>query len=99
MHYMNMCVCIYVYLYIYNIYTTHSINILREGHKSPVQEGFLKNSAADILPASRFLGGLYTFCNFVNDIFFNVSLDDTLKYLHILQIKNDQILPKNVRLK
>ena len=51
------------------------INILRVGDKSSVQRGFFKNSACDILPASRFLGRLYIFYNFVNYIFFNVSLD------------------------
>ena len=57
-------------------YTGLSINILCVGNKSLVQ-GFSKDSAGDILPASRLLGGLYTFCTFVNYIFFNVSLDDT----------------------
>ena len=41
------------------------INILCAGHKSLVQECFFKNSAADLLPALRFLDGLYNFCNFV----------------------------------
>ena len=45
-----------------------SMNILRAGDKSPVQRGFFKNSAGDLLPAIRFLAGL---CNFCNYIFFN----------------------------
>ena len=42
-----------------------SMNILHAGDKSPVQERFFKNSTGDLLPALRFLGGLYNFCNFV----------------------------------
>ena len=45
-----------------------SMNILREGDKSPAQRGFFKISAGDLLPALRFLGGL---CNFCNYTFFN----------------------------
>ena len=56
-------------------YAGLSINILCAGNKLPVQEVFSK--IGDILPASRFLGGLYTFCNVVNYIFFDVRLDDT----------------------
>ena len=41
------------------------MNILCAGDKSPVQRGFSKNDAGDLLPALRFLGGLYNFCNFV----------------------------------
>ena len=41
------------------------MNILRAGNKSPMEKGFFKNSAGDLLPALRFLGGLYNFCNFV----------------------------------
>ena len=41
------------------------VNILCAGDKSPVQEGFFKNSTGNLLPALRFLGGLYNFCNFV----------------------------------
>ena len=53
-----------------------SINILLTGQKSPKQADFFKNSAANISPASRFLGRLYTFCNFANYTFFNVSIND-----------------------
>ena len=35
------------------------------GNKLPVERGFFKNSAGDLLPALRFLGGLYNFCNFI----------------------------------
>ena len=42
-----------------------STNILRTGNKSPVQRGFFKNRMGNLLPALRFLGGLYSFCNFV----------------------------------
>ena len=42
-----------------------SMNISSECNKSPVQRGFFKNSTGDLLPALRFLGGLYKFCNFV----------------------------------
>ena len=45
-------------------YSGLSMNILRVGDQSPVQRGFFKNSAGDLLPALRFLGGLYNFCNF-----------------------------------
>ena len=41
------------------------MNILHAGNRSPMQECFLKNSMNDLLPALRFLGGLYNFCNFV----------------------------------
>ena len=42
-----------------------SMNILRAGDKSPVQKRFFENSGGDVLPALRFLGGLYNFCNYV----------------------------------
>ena len=42
-----------------------STNILRTGNKSPVQRGFFKNRMGNLLPALRFLGGMYNFCNFV----------------------------------
>ena len=42
-----------------------SMNILCAGDKSPMQRGFFKNNAGDLLPALRFLGGLYNFCNYV----------------------------------
>ena len=42
-----------------------SMNILPMDNKSPVQECFFKNSAGNLLPALRFLGGLYNFYNFV----------------------------------
>ena len=45
--------------------TNLSMNNMGAGNKSPVQRGFFKNSAGDLLPASRFLGRLYNFCNFV----------------------------------
>ena len=41
------------------------MNILRAGDKSLMQRDFFKNSAGDLLPAIRFLDGLYNFCNFV----------------------------------
>ena len=41
------------------------MNILHVGNKSPMQRGFFKKSAGDLLPAQGFLGGLYYFCNFV----------------------------------
>ena len=40
------------------------MNILRMGDKSSKQRGFRKNGAGDLLPAVRFLGRLYNFCNF-----------------------------------
>ena len=42
-----------------------SMDILRGGYKLPVQRGFSKNGAGNLLPALRFLGRLYNFCNFV----------------------------------
>ena len=59
------------------VVTGLSINILCAGDRSPVQGVFSKDSAGNILPTSRFVDELYTFCTFVNYIFFNVSLDDT----------------------
>ena len=41
------------------------MNILGAGNKSPVQKDFFKNGTSNLLPALRFLGGLYNFCNFV----------------------------------
>ena len=41
------------------------MNILHAGDKSPMQRGFLTNSAGDLFPALGFLGGLYNFYNFV----------------------------------
>ena len=38
--------------------------------KSPMQRGFIKNNAGDLLPALRFLGRLCNVCNFVI-VFFN----------------------------
>ena len=35
------------------------------GDKSPMQRGFIKNIAGDLLRAIRFLGWLYSFCKFV----------------------------------
>ena len=42
------------------------MNILCVGDKSPMQKGFSKNGVGDLLPALRFVGRLYNFCNFVN---------------------------------
>ena len=42
-----------------------SMNILSVGDKSLVEKGFFSNSAADLLPALGFLGGLYNFCSFI----------------------------------
>ena len=42
-----------------------SMNILGVSIKSPTQKGFFKYSREDLLPALRFLGELYNFCNFV----------------------------------
>ena len=60
---------------------------------------FFTNSAGDLLPTLEFLGGLYDFCNLV--IIFS------LMYITVIsgssdifyRFGNDQILPKNVRLK
>ena len=41
------------------------MNILHVGDKLAKQRGFLKNSMGNLLPALRFLDGLYNFCNFV----------------------------------
>ena len=38
-----------------------SMNILHTGNKLPMERGFSKNGAGDLLPALRFLGGLYNF--------------------------------------
>ena len=50
------------------------MNILNMGNKSPVQRGYFKNSAGDLLSALRFPGRLYNFCIFV--IFFIVIHND-----------------------
>ena len=42
-----------------------SMNILCLGDKSPIQRGFFKNKTSRLVPALRFLVGLYKFCNFV----------------------------------
>ena len=42
-----------------------SMNILLVGDKSPVQRSFFKNSKGNLFPTLKFLGGLYTSCNFV----------------------------------
>ena len=42
-----------------------SMNIFCAGNKSSVQRGFSKNGTGNLLPALRFLSGLYNFCNFV----------------------------------
>ena len=47
------------------------MNILHAGDKSPAQRGFFKNSAADLLPALRFLGRLCNFCNYTFNFTFN----------------------------
>ena len=46
-------------------YTGLSMNIFCTGNKSPVQWGFFNNSAGNLLPALKFLGGLYNYYNFV----------------------------------
>ena len=52
--------------YLYSIHASRlSINILCAGNKSPMLGGFFKNSMGDLLPALRFLGRLYNYCNFV----------------------------------
>ena len=38
---------------------------LHVGDKLPVQRGFFKNGAGDLLPALRFLGRVYNFYNFI----------------------------------
>ena len=45
--------------------TDLSMNILHAGNILPVQRGFFKNSASDLLPALRFLGRLHNFYSFV----------------------------------
>ena len=61
-----------------------SMNILHTCDKLPVQECVFKNSAGDSLPAVRFLGGLYNFCNFV--IILSLCKSQYVKERHILQI-------------
>ena len=53
------------YNVIYIASTGLSMNILHAGDKSPMQRGFLTNSAGDLFPALGFLGRLYNFYNFV----------------------------------
>ena len=42
------------------------MNIVHTGNKAPMQSGFFKNSAGNLLPALRFLGRLYNFYNSVH---------------------------------
>ena len=42
-----------------------SMNILHAGNRSPVQRGFFKNGAGNLLLALRFLDRLYNSGNFV----------------------------------
>ena len=42
-----------------------SMNILHAGYKLPMHRGFSKNGVGNLLPALRFLGRQYHFCNFV----------------------------------
>ena len=75
------------------------MNILHVGDKSPVQRDFFTKSAGDLLPALGFLGGLYSFCNFV--IIFSfllvtmISRSSDIFYI----FRNDRILSKNMQLK
>ena len=62
-----------------------SMNILCAGDKLPMQRGFFKNNAGNLLPALRFLGGLYNFCNCV--IKFSLLLYNTNRFI-FSQIKN-----------
>ena len=68
----NFCICFcevdlfYNFLkYFSGTITGLSMNILCAGDKLPMQRGFPKNGMGSLLPALRFLGGLYNFCNFV----------------------------------
>ena len=49
-----------------------------------MQRDFFKNSAGDLLPAIRFLDGLYNFCNFVI-IFSSMKSRWYVEERHILQ--------------
>ena len=78
-----------------------------------MQRGFSKNGTGNLLPALRFLSGLYNFCNFVIErcmlvgqhpaksllFFFDVSHDDMQKSNIFYRFGNDGILPKNMQLK
>ena len=65
--------------------TGFSMNILCVDNKSPVQRDFYKNGTMDLLPALRFLGSLYNFCNFV--IIF--SLIKSRRYVQVVTCFTD----------
>ena len=62
-----------------------SVNTLHAGNKSAVIKHFFKNSVGNLLPAIRFLGELYNFCNFV--IILYLIKSPSVKERHILQIQ------------
>ena len=75
------------------------MNILSAGDKLPVQRGFFTNSTGNLLPTLGHLGRLCYFCNF-GIIFSLMYVTMTCRSSDIFyRFGNDQILPKNVRLK
>ena len=57
------------------------MSIFHVGNKSPMQRGFSKNIASDLLSLLNdllqvFGGGLHNLCNFIITLFLNVSHDD-----------------------
>ena len=75
------------------------MNILCVSNKLPLQRGFFKNSTGDVLLSLRLLSKLYNFCNIV--IIFSLMYVTMIcrRATYFIDSKNDQILPKNVRLK
>ena len=94
-----LCYNVKCYNVIYVASTGLSMNILHAGEKSPMQRGFLTNSAGDLFPALGFLGGLYNFYNFVIifSLLYVTRICRSSDIFHIFG--NDRMLPKNVRLK
>ena len=65
--------------------------------KSPMQRGFIKNNAGDVLPALRFLGRLCNVCNFV--IMFSLITMVYRKAICFTDLKIIEYCQKNVWLK
>ena len=47
------------------MFSIHGFKIRQLFDKLPLQRGFFRNSAGDLVPALMFLNRLYNFCNFV----------------------------------
>ena len=70
-----------------------SMNILCMDDKLPRQRGFFTKSVGSLLPTLGFLGGLFSFCNFV--IIFSLMqvnlnlMEENVNYTRYTTLKND----------